>query len=380
MKIALAFPGCHRRGGIERVLVESANFLSRQGHETHVYASHWDPSVLQAGVVPHHVTSNRWSLPYQLSFIPQSQKDLRRLHPAADVLCGFGAVSPVGGVAWAQSVHRAWIEISGRRRPFRGRLRQGCNPFHPLMLRLERTYYGQRRYKKVVALTQQVKEDLIRFYNVPGGDIVIIPNGYSPEEFHLESHDTRRSAIRQKLGYNDQARVVIFVANELERKGFGPLLRGIARLHDPNVCLLVVGRVLGSAYAGEIESLGLSKRVLFAGTTSRVADYYAAADVFALPTQYEAWGLVIVEALACGLPVLTSRLAGAAVAVQEGKTGLLLDNPDDGSEITAKLQRLLGGDMRGTSTGREEIAASVGEYTWDRVLPRYEDVLKQQCG
>ena len=177
--------------------------------------------------------------------------------------------------------------------------------------------------------------------------------------------------MRAELGYDVDAQVVIFVANELERKGFGPLLRAIRRLQDPNVYLLAVGRLNPQAYAEEIEQLGLTSRVRFTGPSSDVASYYAAADVFALPTQYEAWGLVIVEALACGLPVLTSRLAGAAAVVQEGMTGLLLDNPNDPAEIAAKLRPLLDG----LPASAAQIEASVSDYSWPNILRRYEQHL-----
>ncbi|MBE7159412.1 MAG: glycosyltransferase family 4 protein, partial [Rhodospirillales bacterium] len=119
-------------------------------------------------------------------------------------------------------------------------------------------------------------------------------------------------------------------------------------------------------------SYGIGDQVHFPGASAHVAQFYAAADLFVLPTQYEAWGLVVVEALACGLPVLTSRLAGAAVAVEEGLTGELLDEPRDEAEIAAKLATLL--DRRHRFND-EEISRSVNRYEWSEVLTRYEEVL-----
>jgi UDP-glucose:(heptosyl)LPS alpha-1,3-glucosyltransferase len=111
------------------------------------------------------------------------------------------------------------------------------------------------------------------------------------------------------------------------------------------------------------------------GASSDVARYFAAADFFTLPTYYEAWGLVIVEALATGIPVLTSRLAGAAVAVQENRTGLLVDDPHDEAEIAAKIDALL--RMRLASP--DEISQSVQAYRWETVLTRYEQILAANC-
>jgi len=106
---------------------------------------------------------------------------------------------------------------------------------------------------------------------------------------------------------------------------------------------------------------------------STVGDYYAAADVFALPTQYEAWGLVIVEAMASGLAVLTSRCAGAAVAVETGRTGLLLDDPASVAEIAEKLRCLI----EGNGFSPAEISASVARFEWAQVLRGYESILAQ---
>ena len=128
-----------------------------------------------------------------------------------------------------------------------------------------------------------------RLYGVPPGDIAVLPNGYSPAEFSAARVREHRAPMRAKLGYAEGDKVVIFVANELERKGFGPLLRAAASLNDPRLRLLAVGRLDGGRYADEIRRLGLTDRVHFAGPSGDVATFYAAADLFVLPTQYEAW-------------------------------------------------------------------------------------------
>ena len=374
MKIAVSYPGCHRRGGIERCVLEAVNFLAAQGHEVHLYTSAWDPEALNEGVCVHPISlPPRGSVLRLLSFVRQSRRAMTAL-PSGTVHAAFGVESPPGGVMWVPSVHKAWLEASKTQRDWRGRLKQKANLHHPALLRLERDLFVGRHYRKLIALTDRVKADLMRLYGVPDDDIAVLPNGYSPTEFNTQRASEHRAAMRQKLGYSPDAKVVIFVANELERKGFGPLLRAVARLADPNVFLLAVGRLNPQAYADEIRRLGLTSRVQFTGPSNDVATFYAAADVFALPTQYEAWGLVIVEALACGLPVLTSRLAGAALTVQEGITGGLLDDPNDPAEIAAKLRPLLDG----LPLSAEAIEQSVAHYSWPNILRRYEQHLMAQ--
>ncbi len=367
MKIAVSFPGCHKRGGIERCVLEAVNFLAAAGHDVHLLTSNWDQDALHPAVHLHAVSlPRRGSVLRLLAFARRSRKALAALPPGT-VHAAFGVESPPGGILWVPSVHQAWLEASRTQRDWRGRLRQKLNPHHPALLKLERDCFGQRRYRKLIALTNQVKSDLMRLYAVPAEDIAVLPNGYSQTDFNTGRTRQERAQKRAELGYGPDVKVVIFVANELERKGFGPLLRGIGLLQDPNIYLLAVGRLNPQAYLSEIEQLGLTSRVRFTGPSSDVASYYAAADVFALPTQYEAWGLVIVEALACGLPVLTSRLAGAAAVVQEGVTGLLLDNPNDPAEIAAKLRPLLAG----LPASGEEIEQSVSAYSWPNILRQY---------
>ncbi len=372
MRIALSFPGCHRRGGVERVMVECANFLSKRGHQVSVIAAEFDPSVLAPSIEKVQVNaSSRVPLLRLARFARKSPAALGALHPPADVQAAFGVICPPDGVLWLQSVHRAWIEISQRERNFTGRAKQWINPIHPYLLARERWYFAGRRYRRLIALSEAVKQDVMRFYNVPPEDIDILPNGYNPAEFNAGRRATERDSVRAELGYSRSDRVVIFVANELERKGFGPLLRAMAKIKDDSLRLLVVGRVMPGGYLPEITALGMADRVKFVGPSSDVGRYYAASDVFALPTTYEAWGLVIVEAMACGLPVLTSRLAGAAITVQEGTTGELLDNPRDVEEIAAKLRK----QLATAPPPATQTEATVADYTWDKILLRYENIL-----
>ncbi|MEI8233443.1 MAG: glycosyltransferase family 4 protein [Verrucomicrobiota bacterium] len=372
MKIALTFPGCHGRGGVERILLETANYLAGRGHDVHVYAAEFDDDALHPGVVRHPVSvAARPSLLRMFTYARNCRAAMGSLGEEAHG--AFGVLSPPGGVFNVQSVHRAWIEASRRVRDSAGRLRQACNPLHPFLLAMERKHFGERRYRKLIAPSEQVRADLMRFYQVPERDIVLVPNGYSPEGFNPARSRTLRPEMRGKFGYTPGDFVVLFAANELERKGFFPLLRAIASLGNPRIQLLAVtGRANVRPCFGAIRRLGLEGRVRIVGAQNDIAPYYAAADVFALPTQYEAWGLVIVEALACGTPVLTSRLAGAAVAVREGSTGALLDDPCDVAEIAAKLDSL----SLAAQPERAAVAATVERFTWANVLEHYERALK----
>jgi UDP-glucose:(heptosyl)LPS alpha-1,3-glucosyltransferase len=354
-------------------MLECVNFMAARGHETHAFAQDWDVASLSPDVV-RHTLRYRARIPALAlpAYRRAAQRAIAALDPPADVVAGFGAGAPEGSVVWMQSVHAAWIEIARGTRGPAGRLRQRVNPFHPVALRMERRQLTGGHYSKLIALTPDVKADIVRIYGVPSDDIEILPNGYSAAEFHPPTADLRRE-MRQRLGYADHHKVVVFVANELERKGFTPLLRAVSLLRDESVRILAVGRLREAEARPEIERLGLTGRVQLTGPTNDVADYYAASDVFALPTKYEAWGLVIVEALACGLPVLTSTLAGASVAVRPGENGQLVDDPADPEQIERGLRSLLSGEH----LSRDEVSRSVEAYEWSRLLLRYETILTE---
>jgi UDP-glucose:(heptosyl)LPS alpha-1,3-glucosyltransferase len=104
-----------------------------------------------------------------------------------------------------------------------------------------------------------------------------------------------------------------------------------------------------------------------------VALLHAASDAFVLPTRYEPWGLVIVEALGSGLPVVTSQVAGAALAVRDGGTGRLIRNPEDPAELADALRWA----FSDSPADANMIAASVRDYTWVEVIARYELILRE---
>src|SRR5699024_9796148 len=103
----------------------------------------------------------------------------------------------------------------------------------------------------------------------------VLPNGYSAREFHPSSAELR-SGVRARLGFADDEKVVVFVANELERKGFLPLLQAIASLQDSSVRLLAVGAFRRGEALAQARRVGLEDRVVMVGGTRDVADYYAA--------------------------------------------------------------------------------------------------------
>ena len=371
MKIALSFPGCHRRGGVERVMFECANFLAARGHDVHVFAVDWEPA---PGITYHKVV-----VPQGLWFtFGKRHKDactamLRRQD--FDVLNTHGAVCPTGGVQWVQSVHCAWLDMAKKFRPpmSMARWKQRLNPVHPVLLRLEREHYRSGNYKRLIATTPRVRQDLQTYFGVPESDVEIIPNGFSPTEFNPEKRHARRRDERRKLGLAEGDIALLLVANELPRKGYPALLGAMRKLGNPGLKLIVVGRPPIEEVKRLAAEAGLRDQVLALGSCGDVAGMHAASDLFVLPTQYEAFCLAILESLGSGLPVITSGVPGARDAIEPGRNGYIVEDPKDADGLAEALRPLM--DHARIAALSATTPATVEQYKWPNLLLRYEQIL-----
>lgn len=234
-----------------------------------------------------------------------------------------------------------------------------------------RTMAGSDR---IVALTAVDRQQMIRHY----GDlapIVVIPGGVDLERFR----PLARADARLALGLSPAAKIALFVGRIQRLKGLEVLLRAFARLDLPDTELLVIGGRPGSGQeTREITrlqhlsaKLGITKRVRFVGAIAHeeLPTYYSAADVSVMPSSYESFGLVAVESLACGTPVVATRVGGLGSIVRDGETGLLVPWRD-AALFAEHLERVLRDDgLRERLAGNAR--ASVSDYGWDGIADEH---------
>jgi UDP-glucose:(heptosyl)LPS alpha-1,3-glucosyltransferase len=370
--VAVVFPAVHRRGGIERICWDLLEFLAPR--HTTAFVGSSAPEGIPEGVawakVPGRTSPRAVGMRARRS---RTAAAVAALRPAVTVT--HGAVVPPGDVLWVHSVHRAWLHEARtvRTGPFtlQASLRFGM-PRHRVLLAMEQEYFTGGSPRRIICTAQSVVDDLARYYRVDRGLTSVVPNPFDPEQFNPARRARDRQSVRAELGIADCELALLFIANELHRKGFAQLLAAMAATGDPRMTLHVVGRAPIRTFASTIRRLGLGERVRAHGSTSDVGWYLSAADLMVLPTQYEPFGLVIVEALASGVPVLTTRLAGAASAVREGRTGLILEDPYDVEGLASLLARAADSDLRGWG---EEAAASVDDYRLDVVMRQVERLI-----
>ena len=168
----------------------------------------------------------------------------------------------------------------------------------------------------------------MRYYQVPESKLVVIENGVDLTEFH-PNLISERERQRHVLGIPNDAPVFLFVGNGFERKGVSPLLKALARTKNKQSRLVIVGddRRFAS-YEREASDLHISARVTFAGPQKDVRPFYGAADVFVLPTLYDPMPNAALEAMASGLPIITSPSCGISTRVKEGENGFISDALD----------------------------------------------------
>ena len=367
-EFAVVFPRAGVTGGVERVALGLARYEAARRSTVFV------GETLDADDVPFaRVPTARVPQSLRpLAFRRAAAATLRELHPGTTL--SFGANCPPGDVYWVQSVHRAWLDDGGQV-TFHGvgvpAAVRRLLLRHQVLLRVEHDYFVDVRPRAILCTSQREVDDLSRLYGVSRELMHVIPNGFEPASFNPARRAEHRSSMRASIDATDDDIVVLMVANEWHRKGLGPLLEGVAAAGDRRLRVDLVGVRPPTDYEPVAHRLGV--RMRWHGPSADVALFHSAADVFALPTTYEPFGIVIVEAMASGLPVITSRLAGAAPAIRHGDTGYLLDDPRSVTDIAAALQALLDADARRRMG--DAAAGSVDAYRWDSVYARADRII-----
>ncbi len=202
--------------------------------------------------------------------------------------------------------------------------------YYKLVMLLESKVYRDPRVR-LVAVSSLVARRLKTYFDRT--DVVVIPNAVDTLSLTPKERLARRDATRQSFNYSDKDFVLLLIGNDWKNKGLDSLLQAFELLCDLPLQLLVVGADDTGLYHSRVAKLASRDRVRFEAPSPNILTLYAAADAYVGPSLEDAFGLPIVEAMACGLPVIASIHAGASELICDGETGLLLSDPRDPSEI-----------------------------------------------
>jgi UDP-glucose:(heptosyl)LPS alpha-1,3-glucosyltransferase len=375
MKIALLRPRVTARGGAETTLSYLVRGLVAAGHQVVVYGTEPEAAAQAAlgpGVGYDRVPVHGGKTLRLFSFVLNSRRRLSQAGP--QVVFSLERVPGAQVYRAGDGCHREWL---ARRTPYlspAARAAQGLSPFHRLMLLLERRLFTHPGLRRVIANSHQVQEEVIRHYGVDPAHVRVIFNGLDRQRFQPLASDARE-ALRQRLGAPADGKVILFVGSGFERKGLTYLVEALGRLTDKATQLWVVGKGRPAPYQRLAESLGVAGRVRFWGPVAETAPFYQAAAVLALPTIYDPCSNVVLEALACGTPVVTTLANGAAEFIAPGENGALIPTPDDISGLTAALTVFLA--EAGDPGVRRAAAQAVAALSWERTVARTLEVLAE---
>ena len=363
MKIAYLVHDYHRSGGHSRYVAELATRFARE-HEVHVFANRIEPD--HADRIQFH-TVPAWRanalttvLSFALPVTVQVGRHFDIIHSQG--FCGFR-----GNVFTGHICNRAWHLAL---KQLEGGVTFRESVFNAVATTLE---HGIYRFSggAVVAISELVARDLSTLYHCRA-PIHVIHHGVDLQLFSPEGRNRWRSAVRKEHGLQDDDMVFLYVGDL--RKGAARCIQALSRLQRGT--LLFVSRTPAARYECMVHEAGVDFPVRFAGSTDKIERIYAAADAFVLPTPYDAFGMVVSEAMSSGLPVIVSRHAGAAELILSGINGLLLENVSDVGELAAHMSLLLNDPSRAREIGRAA-RKSVESMSWDAVAERTMRVYQQ---
>jgi UDP-glucose:(heptosyl)LPS alpha-1,3-glucosyltransferase len=228
------------------------------------------------------------------------------------------------------------------------------------------------RYRRVVAISERVRTQLKEYYGVPDERIVTIPNGINLSRFSPGNIESR-AEVRREFRVADDVPLVLFVGSQYRLKGLEFAIRALGEMKTKAI-LLVVGADNPEPFKRLTAELGLTERVIFAGARNDLPRIYPAADAFVLPTLYETFALVCLEAMASGLPVVAAPVGGIEDYLRDGENGLYIRR--DAVEIAGRLDRLLN-DHELQAKLRAGGIATAANYQWTKIARQYLSLFEQ---
>src|SRR5581483_1329405 len=307
-------------GGAEAYLKRLARGVADAGHDVQLVATNdWPDAEWPFGSITH----LRAKSPIEFA----SEVERLRTEFRCDVLFSLERVWSCDVYRAGDGVHRAWLD---RRQKFELPLKQFVRSLgskHRDLLRLEQSLLSGGNAGRVIAASQMVKDEIVNLYRYPADKIDIVRNGVPLEKFRFNPELREKS--REQLNLKPDETALLFAGSGWERKGLLFAIEAGALCRDLKMRLLVAGRGNARLYKTKGLRFWREEPVQFLGEVADMLGVYAAADIFILPTIYDPFSNACLEALACGLPVITTRSNGFSEIIENGLHGSIVDHAPD---------------------------------------------------
>lgn len=332
-------------GGAEAYLKRLAEGIVELGHSAQLFTTKdWPRSEWPFGQI---IMLERRS---PIAFADELEQ--MRPEKMCNVLMSLDRVKHCDVYRAGDGVHQAWLN---RRRQFEKpweRFGRKFNPKHEEILRLERTLLDDRGAEHVIANSRMVKDEIVDLYNYRPDKIDIVPNGIPLNHFRFDAELRHRA--RNDLDLVPEQVAVLFVGSGWERKGLRYAIEAVEGARRGT--LFVAGRGNQRKYQ--------SPRVHFLGEVADLRPIYAAADIFILPTIYDPFANAALEALACGLPVITTRSNGFHEVIEHLIHGSIIDKPNDVADLCKAIETW--SDPTQRAAARSAILKRAGKFDISR--------------
>jgi UDP-glucose:(heptosyl)LPS alpha-1,3-glucosyltransferase len=365
-----------RGGGTERDLMVTARCLTAARHEVAIYADEvrgttdgW--TVRRVGRGPR-ILRTLALIRFAYGAAAAARRD------GAELVLSFARAIDADVLRSGGSAHSSYLAAARKWRSAFGAAAMRLSPYHRVQMLVERRAFASPRLRRTVAVSELVRSDLIRTFGLAPAQTATIYNGVDLEHFR-PGNSADRAEVRQRYDLSTSAPLVLFVGNGFARKGLGFLIDALPAVTGaPHMLVAGTDRALES-YRHRASRLQVGGRVTFAGRVPDVAPLFHAADVFALPSMFEPFGNVVMEAMASGLPTLTSAQSGVAELMPAALKPFVVDDPSDSGEVALRLSLLLDSakDLRTAARAAAE------EHPWDRygreLLALLDAVASEMC-
>ncbi|MCL4524205.1 MAG: glycosyltransferase family 4 protein [Acidobacteria bacterium] len=380
MRIAVVTQELHRSGGTERGTAEVVARLAQE-HQICLFAHRWDREN-NSNICFHRVPVMPW--PGLLRFLSFYWMASRAVDTAARRHGGFDVIYSPGPNCRQVEVCTAWFcqarqdELlrSGKLRPAAGSVSDWLRLLHrkiyaATVTRLERKFYKSPKLRSVVSPAQVLKDDLVASYGIEPERIVVAHAGVDPESFSVAQREALRAQARAELKLREGEFWFLFAGTDWVRKG---MLTVHAALREaPQARLLAVGPYDPASWKRHAERAGIAGRIRYLLPRRDIIFYFAAADALLAPSVFEPFGLIPLEAMACGLPVIITPPMGVA-EIATPEDAVILHRADNAAELAAAMRRVME-----DSALREKLArnapARARMHPWDAIFRATETEL-----
>jgi UDP-glucose:(heptosyl)LPS alpha-1,3-glucosyltransferase len=362
-------------GGAERFVQSAIGALSAQGASLTLVTRRWPENDGTAIVLNPFYIGSLWR---DRGFARAVCAELGRRH--FDLVQSHERIACCDVYRAGDGVHAEWLEQRARVQSVLARFATRHSPHHRYLLEAERELFTSPRLRAVICNSEMVRAEIGARFATPAEKLVLIRNAVDGARFHPGLRGEMGEPVRQQLGIPREAMVFVFVGSGFERKGVAPLLAALALRREPAWAIVIGKDKNGQRYGKFSVKMGVAARVRFVGAVSDVRPLLAASDAFVLPTLYDPFPNAALEAMAMGLPVVTSRKCGAAEVIAEGQSGFVRDALDI-EGLAGCLDRLDPATSRAMGlAARDAVAPLTPEAMAREFLALYERLLAGKLG